>query len=118
MDTAQTVPVLVLDDQAPGGHHLIHPQDDLMDHEMEGEDLPPPEPKQTYGQTAKSKAVKKAQTKETYAKPEPKPKVEFYDDEPFEEEPPEEEPSGSRDLPRERSRPGQRDRSRSPIPET
>ena len=35
MDEAQTVPVLVLEVQAPGGHHLIHPQDKPMDHVLE-----------------------------------------------------------------------------------
>ena len=44
MEVEPTVPVLVFDDQVPGGHHLIplrasEPQP--MDHELEGEDLPP-----------------------------------------------------------------------------
>ena len=74
--------------------------------------------KKTFDQATKPKTVKKGQTKEKHTKQEPKPKVKFYDDEPFEEEPAEEEPSGSRDRSRERSRTGLRDRSRSPIPES
>ena len=85
-----------------------------MDHELEGEELPPSEPKQHLGQTAKPKAVKQSQTNEKHVKPEPKPKVKFYDDEPWEEgESMEEEPSGSRDLPRGQTKPI--DRSESPA---
>lgn len=111
MDVAQAVPKLLLDDQVPGGHQLIPPQDDLMDHELEGEVLPPRD-------TKKPKNVKKAQTKEKHIEQEPKAKVKFYDDAPFEEEPAEEEPSGSRDRSRERSGAGPRERSRSPILES
>ena len=65
--------------------------------------MPPPEPE------PRKSRVKKVQTKEKHVKQEPKSKVRFYDDEPFEEDPAEEEPSGSRDAPKERSR------SRSPT---
>jgi len=42
LSVESAVPKLLLDNQVPGGHQLIPPQDDLMDHELEGEDLPPP----------------------------------------------------------------------------
>ena len=119
MDVEPTVPVLVLDGQVPGGHHLIPPRSqepEPMDHELEGEGLPPDRksaPADEEPVTQKSKTVKKTNTKEKYVKPEPKPKVKFYDDEPFEEEElPEPEPTGSQVHPRERSR--SRDCSRSP----
>jgi hypothetical protein len=111
MDVDHAVPKLLLDDQVPGGHQLIPPQDDLMDHELEGEVLPPPDSKNP-------KTVKKTHPKEKHIKQEPKTKVKFYDDEPFEEEPAEEQPSGSRDRPKERSTAGTRERSRSPVPES
>ena len=60
MDIDHAVPKLLLDDQVPGGHQLIPPQDDLMDHELEGEVLPPPD-------TKKPKTVKNAQNqRKTY----------------------------------------------------
>ena len=91
-----------------------------MDHELEGEDLPPDRDSATAEQNnRKQKSVKKTNIKSRpKAEIKPKTKVKWYDDTPWEEVPPEEEPSSSRDQPRERSRSRDqpRDRSRSPVP--